>query len=181
MNGSCHFVFSLTVGSMVAANLDKLNAVLPNLSFTPSTITLIIMGSIVGGIMPDMDNPKSSIAKITEPFSNIVCFIGKRFGRGGKYHRGILHDPFFYIIGIILSYLHFTPLVGVFIGGMTHIYLDLYNSVGLPLFFGLKYVSLADINAGGKNAVVFTYINVITTLIVGIGINYGLFLPIAAY
>ena len=180
MNGSCHFVYSLSVCSMVAVNLDRIHSVLPNLSFEPSTLTLIIMGGVVGGIIPDMDNPKSSIAKITRPLSGIICKVGKKFGRGGKYHRGILHDPILCIIGLIISYLFFTSLVGVFIGVLTHLYLDMFTSVGLPLFFGKKYIRFAELNTGGRNAVLFSYVNVVMAVIMGLGFYNGFFIPITA-
>lgn len=181
MNGSCHFVYSLTVSSMVVMNLERISEVLPNIPHSPSMSTLIIIGGVLGGILPDMDNPKSSSYKITEPLSTIICKVGKRFGRGGKYHRGILHDPILYIVGLILSYLYFPPLLGVFLGGITHIYLDLFNPVGLPLFFGAIYISVADINSGSPNAAAFTYINSAMVAIIGIGIYCGFFIPITAY
>lgn len=181
MNGSCHFAYSLAIGSMLVVNLTMINELLPNITATRETATLLIMGNILGGILPDMDNPKSSIAKITKPISNLVAKVGKRFGRGGKYHRGILHDPLFCIVGLVLSYIYFPPLVGVFVGAISHIYLDLYNPVGLPILFGAMYINIADITSGSTNAKVFTYMNVVMVLIVGVGLRFGLFLPITAF
>lgn len=180
MNGSCHFSYSLAIGSMLVVNLGIINEILPNISASADMATLLIMGNVLGGVLPDMDNPKSSVAKITKPMSNVLCKIEKKLGRGGKYHRGILHDPVFYIVCLVLSYLFFPPLVGVFIGAISHIYLDLFNPVGIPFLFGIKYVHIADINSGSKNATVFTYVNVLMVLIVGVGVNFGLFLPITA-
>lgn len=181
MNGSCHFAYSLAIGSMLVVNLGMINSVLPNISSTPETATLLIMGNIIGGVLPDMDNPKSSVAKLTNPLSSAIIKLGKRFGRGGKYHRGILHDPIIYFAGLFLSYFFFPPLIGIFVGAISHIYLDLFNPVGLPLLFGLKYINIADINSGSTNAKVFTYMNVGMVLIIGIGLKIGLFLPITAF
>lgn len=180
MNGNCHFVYSLAIGSMLVVNMNYICETLPNITFSPETATLIIMGNVLGGLFPDIDNPKSSIAKIVSPISNAICKIGKRFGRGGKYHRGILHDPIFYVVGLVLSYLFFPPIIGVFVGAISHIYLDLFNPVGLPFLFGIKYVSIANINSGSKNAIVFTYINVCMVLIIGFGVRFGYFLPLSA-
>ena len=73
MNGSCHFAYSLAIGSMLVVNLTMINELLPNITATRETATLLIMGNILGGILPDMDNPKSSIAKITKPISSMVA------------------------------------------------------------------------------------------------------------
>lgn len=181
MNGNCHFAYSLTIGTMLVVNMNLINEILPNIEPSVETATLLVMGNVLGGILPDMDNPKSSVAKITRPISDILCKIGKRFGRGGKYHRGILHDPIIFILGLVLSYLFFPPLVGVFVGALSHIYLDLFNPVGLPFLFGLKYVSIAEINSGSKNATLFTYINVFMVLVLGLGLRFGVFLPITAF
>ena len=180
VNGNCHFLYSVTVCSMVAVNLNIIASALPNIGTDASSVVFLVMGGILGGVLPDMDNPKSSIAKISVPISTIICKIGKLFGRGGKYHRGLLHDPFIYIVGMFLSYFFFPQIIGLFIGGITHIYLDFFNPVGLPLFFGAKYIHIAQINSGSKAAKVFTYLSSIMAVLVGVGVHQGYLLPLYA-
>lgn len=181
MNGNCHFLYSATVCAMISVNINIISPALPNIGTDTTSVVLLLMGGILGGLLPDMDNPKSSIAKISVPISTIICKIGKLFGRGGKYHRGILHDPFIYIVGLVLSYLFFPQLIGLFIGGVSHIYLDFFNPVGLPLLFGTKYVHIAEINSGSNAAKVFTYLSSAMVLLIGIGIYHGYFLPLIAF
>lgn len=181
MNGNCHFIFGLTVGTMCAINLEDISTILPNIANTNSNAVLFIIGGILGGILPDMDNPKSFMAQMSEPFSKVVCKIGKMFHRGGKYHRGILHDPLVHLVGLVLAYFFCPPLVGVFVGGISHIFLDIFNPVGLPLLFGAKYISIGNIKSGGKNAILFTYTNAVIILLIGVGMRFDLFLPMVAY
>ena len=69
MNGNCHFVFGASIGTMLAVNMDKIEASLPHLSNTPETATLFILGGLIGGIFPDIDNPSSYMGKLTVPVS----------------------------------------------------------------------------------------------------------------
>ena len=56
MNGNCHFIFGASVGTAVAINTDILNSYLPNIAATPETATLFVLGGLIGGIFPDIDN-----------------------------------------------------------------------------------------------------------------------------
>ncbi len=42
MNGNCHFGFGAVCGSMLALNLDKIEAVLPNLNNTQEMAILLV-------------------------------------------------------------------------------------------------------------------------------------------
>ena len=105
MNGNCHFVYGATVGSMVALNIDKISMVLPHIAYSPETATLFVLGGLLGGIFPDIDNPSSYIGKLAAPISTLIGAINKKLGKVGANHRGILHDPIIYIIGLVLSYM----------------------------------------------------------------------------
>ena len=85
MNGNCHFLYSATVCAMISVNINIISPALPNIGTDTTSVVLLLMGGILGGLLPDMDNPKSSIGKISVPISTIICKIGKLFGRGGKY------------------------------------------------------------------------------------------------
>lgn len=171
MNGNCHFVFGAACGTMLAVNADKIEAVLPNVTASPSTGTLFVLGGLIGGILPDIDNPSSYIGKLTVPLSSFIGSMQKAFGRADSRHRGLLHDPAVYIIGLVLSYLYFVPLAGLFAGCLTHIFLDLFNPSGVPFLFGVKHLRLAKINSGSKESVIFTWTFTAAVVIVGISVK----------
>ena len=161
-------LFGASVGSAIALNLDKINTILPNITASDETAALFVLGGLIGGIFPDIDNEKSYTAKLTVPVSTVICGISEMFGRKGKNHRGIFHDPLIYIIGLYLSLLYLPALVGVFIGCLSHIFLDIFNPAGVPFLFGITRLRLMGIQSGSKAAVVFTYISSAVVLAAGI-------------
>lgn len=168
MNGNSHFMFGAACGTMLAVNMDKIETVLPELSRSPATATLFVFGGLIGGILPDIDNPNSYIGKLTVPLSTFVGHIQKAFGKTDSKHRGLLHDPIVYVIGLILSYLYFTPITGLFVGCLTHIFLDLFNPSGVPFLFGIKHLRLAKICSGSKESIIFTWVVTIAVVVIGI-------------
>lgn len=173
MNGNCHFVFGAAVGTALSLNLDYISTALPNISDTPETITLFILGGLIGGILPDIDNPSSYVGKLTVPVSMMFASMGKVTGKTGKNHRGIMHDPIVYIAGLILSYLYCTPLVGLFIGCLSHLILDLFNPSGIPFLFGAAQLHLGKIPSGSKSSVAFTWVSVGLVLVLSIAAKLG--------
>ena len=171
MNGNCHFVFGATVGSMMALNNETINILLPNISNSPETATLFVLGGLIGGIFPDIDNPSSHMGQLSAPLSTIIGKINKLFGKIGSNHRGILHDPIIYIIGLILSYFFFSPLIGFFIGCLSHIFLDMFNPNGVPFLFIHKII-LVKFKSGEKGSIIFTIICIIITLFIGFFIKF---------
>lgn len=167
MNGNCHFIFGAALGSAFAMNTDKLEAVLPNLTDTPETATLFVLGGLIGGIFPDIDNPVSYIGKLTVPVSTVIGKFGELTGKTGPMHRGILHEPIVYITGLILSYLFCPSLVGLFLGCISHLYLDMFTPAGIPIF-SVKHLRLAKIKSGSQASVVFTWLNVIAVILIGL-------------
>ncbi len=168
MNGNCHFVFGASLGTAFALNVDKLETVLPNLTNSPETATLFVLGGLIGGIFPDIDNPVSYIGKLTVPVSSVIGKFGEMTGKTGPMHRGILHEPLVYITGLILSYIFCPSLVGLFLGCISHLYLDMFTPAGIPVLFGLSHLRLAKIKSGSQASVVFTWLNVITVILLGI-------------
>lgn len=175
MNGNCHFVFGAALGTALAINLDSIATVLPNITNTPETCTLLVLGGLVGGIFPDIDNPVSYVGKLTAPVSTAIGGVYKAFGKTGKNHRGILHDPLVYIAGLILSYLYCTPLVGLFVGCLSHLFLDVFNPSGVPFLLGAWHLHLGRIPSGSKQSVVFTWIIVVLTIAVAVTFKLGVF------
>ncbi|MCM1314834.1 MAG: metal-dependent hydrolase [Prevotella sp.] len=167
MNGNCHFVFGAALGSAFAMNTDKLEAILPNLTDSPETATLFVLGGLIGGIFPDIDNPISYIGKLTVPVSTVIGKFGELAGKTGPMHRGILHEPIVYITGLILSYLFCPSLVGLFLGCISHLYLDMFTPAGIPIF-SVKHLRLAKIKSGSQQSIIFTWLNVIAVILLGI-------------
>lgn len=170
MNGNCHFIYGATVGSMVALNLDKVATILPHITNTPETATLFVLGGLIGGIFPDIDNPSSYMGKLSAPVSTIIGVINRKLGKTGANHRGILHDPLIYFIGALISYIYLPSLIGFFVGCLSHLFLDMFNPKGIP-FFIFRKVSLGKFDSGEIGSIVFTWICVILSLVLGIMIK----------
>ena len=166
MNGNCHFIYGAAVGSMMALNLDKINHALPHITNTPETATLFVLGGLIGGIFPDIDNPSSFMGKLSVPISTVIGQINKLCGKIGANHRGVLHDPTIYLLGLFLSYFFFSPLIGFFIGCLSHIFLDMFNPKGVPCLI-FHRISLAKIESGSSSSVLFTWLAVFICLCIG--------------
>lgn len=167
MNGNCHFIYGAAVGSALALNLDKISSI-TSINNSPETATLFILGGLVGGIFPDIDNPNSYMGHLSAPISTIIGEINEKLGKVGSNHRGILHDPIVYLVGLVLSYFFFSPLIGLFIGCLSHIFLDMFNPKGVPCLF-VHRIRLGNFNSGDFSSVLFTWVCVI--LCIGIGIS----------
>lgn len=178
MNGNCHFLFGAAVSTAVTINLAAVSSYLPNITNTSETVVLFVLGGLLGGIFPDIDSPTSYVGKLTSPVSKIIGEIGKAAGKTGKNHRGIFHDPIVYIAGLILSYIYFTPLVGFFVGCLSHIFLDMFNPAGIPFLFNISWVRLGKIPSGSKASVVFTWLCAGTVIFFGVALKTGLLLEI---
>ena len=167
MNGNCHFVYGATVGAMVALNLGTLSQVLPNVTCTSETATLLVMGGILGGIFPDIDNPSSYMGQMASPVSDGIGVINEALGKKGSHHRGLLHDPVLYLAALFASYMLFTPLIGFFIGCLSHLFLDAFNPMGIPVLFKKK-VSLGKFKSGSFESIIFTWVNVVLCVLIGV-------------
>lgn len=171
MNGNCHFVYGAAVGTTVVVNLDMVSSVLPQITNTPETATLFILGGLLGGIFPDIDNPSSHMGKLAAPLSTIIGAVGRLHGKVGSNHRGILHDPTVYIIGLLLSYMYIPSLTGFFVGCLSHLFLDMFNPKGIP-FLMFHRLHLGNFKSGDTGSKIFTAFITILTLAVGIAIHY---------
>ena len=167
MNGNCHFVYGAAVGSMLALNIATVSNAIPNITNTPETATLFVLGGVLGGIFPDIDNPSSHMGSLSAPVSTIFGKINEKLGKVGSNHRGILHDPTVYIAGLILSYLFFTPLIGFFIGCLSHLFLDMFNPKGIP-FFLFKKVRLGNFKSGEIGSTIFTWVCIFICITIGV-------------
>ena len=168
MTGKTHKVGGICTG--VIASTMILN--------TPYTIdkmiltTTMISGSILGSLMPDIDHKGSTIGSRVKLLST---FLSNVFG-----HRGMTHSPIVHMLITILlltigtslegytKLLYISFVLGLFIGGLSHLLLDSLTVSGIPLFypFTKKKYRLAKLTTGKNEVIVTTTLIVITCLII---------------
>ena len=107
------------------------------------------------------------MGRLSTPVSSVIGLINKKLGKVGANHRGILHDPIVYILGLVLSYFFFSPLLGFFVGCLSHIFLDMFNPKGVPCLF-LHRIRLGKFESGDPSSVIFTWVCVF--IVVGLGL-----------
>ena len=175
MNGNCNFVFGTALGTALAVNIERLSSAIPVISETPEMQTLFILGGVIGGIFPDIDNPTSYMGKLSAPVSTWIGNIGESFGKSGRNHRGLLHDPFVYLVGLMLSCYYCPAWCGFFVGCLSHLFLDMFNPAGVPFMLGTRHLHLGKITSGSRESVIFTWICTAFVLIAGVVIKAGFF------
>lgn len=173
MNGNCHFLYGAAVGTAIAVNLNHIVTILPNVTATPETATLLIMGGLIGGIFPDIDNPSSHMGQLSAPVSTVIGAINSKVGKVGSNHRGILHDPTIYLLGLVLSYFFFAPMIGFFIGCLSHLFLDMFNPKGIP-FLWFRRISLGKFKSGEMGSIIFTWFAIVIAVAIGFICKYAL-------
>lgn len=166
MTGATHRLGGAAIG-LVTAELFIHNN-------TPTLQVAIVTGAILGSLLPDIDNPKSSISYKWRLISSIISFFqfiirsiasllprkSEKYIRSVVGHRGFSHSlticiilsalimtlAYFYNIPIILQYF----MIGIPVGMISHIVLDMFAG-GVPLFspISVKRITLANIKTGG--------------------------------
>lgn len=139
----------------------------------------IIIGTSIGGILPDIDTPNSMISKIFTIANKIINLFTP--------HRGITHDigifgvitTIFYLFYHQLFFTSFlwTVLPGVFLGILSHLVLDGFTRQGVPIFFSYrkgKYFHLLPSFLRCKSSSIGAWLYTIT-------INIAISLPIMTH
>ena len=111
--------------------------------------SLICTGCIIGSLLPDIDSGKSMMS---QHFLFLPKLIKKIFG-----HRGFIHSPLF-IFALYYLLSHSTNLqvqqlgAGLAIGMISHLVLDLFTKMGIPIFFPIwtKKISFSSMKTGSK-------------------------------
>ncbi len=169
MNGNCHFIFGASVGALASGILQT----------TPAETTLIISTCLIGSIFPDIDNPRSHFGQLTKPISTIIGKVQKWEGKKEYQHRGILHSLFLYVALLIVSYFFCPYLIGFFIGALSHLFLDMFNPSGVPVFL-FKRIRLAKLPSSNEKGCLILS-GIFTALVIGITIYcwyYSIYLDI---
>lgn len=112
------------------------------------TLGLGLVAGGVGGLLPDIDHSGSKISKSAGFVGSILSKILK--------HRGVTHTPILWCVLMGLMN-HFLPQWNylsfpVFLGCLSHIFLDALTPKGVPLFAPLsgQKVRFLKIKTGGK-------------------------------
>lgn len=168
MMGKTHKLGGLCTGLMVSA-------ILTNLPITTDKLIIdgIIIGTTVfGSLLPDIDHTNSTIGKqhkIVSKCTNVL------FG-----HRGITHAPLIYfaIFGILFWMLNgidtlLKPFIlagvfGLFIGIMSHLFLDIITKSGIPILYPIskEKVHISNFRSEKDNGKVSLCILLITILVI---------------
>ena len=78
----------------------------------------LISGAIIGGLIPDIDHPKSFLGNIVQPISIII--------RETLGHRTLTHSILFaLIVSTITAFINIPFAIGLGVGIFSHIILDL--------------------------------------------------------
>jgi len=141
MNYKTHINGGILVGLYVNLQMTK----------TPIISSAVLLsGAIVGSILPDIDHKNSYIGQKAKTISKAINkFAG---------HRKLLHAPLMYLLlysvslGIITDKLLVTSLKGLFLGVLSHLFLDSFTIGGLPWFYPLskKKFSLGNVKTNSK-------------------------------
>lgn len=174
MNGNCHLLFGTAVGSMCALNTQHISSLFPSIQNSSETMALFVLGGIVGSVLPDIDNSSSYVAKLCYPLGKPFYAMQKLQNKKEWQHRGIMHDCGIYLIGLFLSLNYLPCLVGLFIGLISHIFLDMFNPSGVPFLFGVKYLHLGKIKSNDKKAVNLCVLLTSIVLVLGTGVFFYL-------
>lgn len=120
--------------------------------------------SAISALFPDIDLCTSKVGYKAKPVSYIVS---KLFG-----HRKLIHSPIFYIAIYFVAMKYVGPyewVLQAFIAGVaSHIFLDMLNRKGIPIFYPIsRHYHIATIKTGSKGEIAF---RIALALIVLIGI-----------
>lgn len=137
MQGKYHFVCAAGAGVATVAIFHN------EFSSLYLGSALVLVGSIVGGLIPDIDSPTSAFGKPLKPVSKLI---NKAFG-----HRTITHSGL-WIVPLLLLYLYTKNefVLGYLIGFVSHLFSDTLTSGGIPWLYPLekKRLRLTRIKSG---------------------------------
>ena len=137
MEASTHIVGGFLAG-MILSSVSLLDPI-----FVAGTCTVATISSLI----PDIDLCTSKMGHRTKPVSFVIS---RLFG-----HRTLFHSPILYIAiyCLMTKYLaRYEWLIAAFaIGIASHLFLDMLNRKGIPLFYPVsKHYHLATIKCGGR-------------------------------
>lgn len=140
---------------------------LTNLNIKPDglgEVALLFSCAIIGSILPDIDHPNSKINKYN-PLSSFICAIVK--------HRTFTHSLLWMVvvslIGLLLK-VNTWAILGLNIGILSHLILDMLNPTGVPLLYPYKkkfHVCSISTSSAGEWGVLGLMIIAVGYIIIG--------------
>lgn len=142
-----HVVFAFLLGIISLKLIDITN------------IPLFIAFIFIGSIVPDIDNPNSRLGRKLPVISHLI-----KFTLG---HRGIFHSlwPLF-LISFLLSSINIEISIGLFIGYLSHLFLDALTISGVRFLYPLKFRIKGFISTGSLIEKFFLFLVVLSVLII---------------
>lgn len=127
-----HILGGVAIGAVVTTAAGQGYFGLTPLS-TPAIFGTFI-AAMFGSVFPDIDQPKSKIGQQIPILSKLM--------RGTFGHRGFCHSLLFLLILHFLV-VRFLPSMAFYslvfcLGASTHLFFDMFNSPGVPLFWPVK-------------------------------------------
>ena len=134
--------------------------------------TVLLTGCIVGSLLPDIDNPQSTISykipfvrvvygilqKVIRGFASLLPRRQREYVRSSIGHRGLSHSLFaaialpalVWLIGSVIDVKPEALVLGLMLGILSHIFMDLFSG-GTRLFlpFSIYNVRFLKIKTGG--------------------------------
>ena len=123
MLGKTHIAFALGLGALGAVGFASLS----NTTLHPKELSVFYGAITLGALLPDIDEPNSTIGRKTIGISNVIKAICG--------HRGLTHSIVFVVgVGILLLFLsvfgaetlNTIPLIGDFIKGLDEAVLEIF-------------------------------------------------------
>lgn len=149
-----------------AAAMGCMLMVSPDIQLAPVALAASAGIGVVGGLLPDIDHPKSKISNTLRPVNTLISLFFS--------HRGFFHTPILYLcLAILFAWKrpmseHISLLMCcLFAGILSHLFLDLLNPGGIPLLFPVssKRFHLAKIRTGGTGEIVVRVLLVILIIV----------------
>ena len=138
MRGITHFLAGAAAGLYYCTTLPETDV---------KTLGIITGVSAAASLLPDIDVRGS---KASVNVGNNLTSVVRLFTS----HRGFFHSPLCWAIAAAAVWYfypqHLTFIIAGLIGALSHVFLDMWNKKGVPLFFPYpKKISLMDIKTGG--------------------------------
>lgn len=146
MNAKAHLIGGFTLGVIT---LPMVLGATQNIDLISLATVPYVAATTLGALLPDIDHRSSTIgrkAKITSYVTSKVC------GHRGMTHAPILITAAWLVLGLFLTGFSGLLLTGVYVGCMSHIFLDGLTRQGIPLLYPItsKKYHLLAIRTGGK-------------------------------
>jgi membrane-bound metal-dependent hydrolase YbcI (DUF457 family) len=128
MMGKSHVLFGTAAAAAYIYTVTTGTSALAETLGTTVTHPVVTAGlCILGSLLPDIDNSLSTIGQKMYPLSYAI---ESKIG-----HRTYTHDIVFWLLPALLSLWKCPILFGLFVGILSHLFLDAWTISGIPVFY----------------------------------------------